>query len=133
MGDRRNIERATPEYFSLLEDFMETLTEEVERKGHPAPTFHVFTEALHPCPSPESGSFNEFPHWPVERDQVSRVARTRVHLLGFCSNTELKRFFFRASRFTLFSSTMFSGIAHLTEKAECSACDPVDVQAWSAD
>lgn len=71
MGDRRDIERVTPEYFSLLEDFMETLTEEVEAKGHSAPAFHIFSEALYPCPSLENGTFSEFPPWPVDRDQVT--------------------------------------------------------------
>lgn len=74
MGDRRDIEPVTPQYFLLLEDFMRALTEEVEAKGHPAPMFHVFSESLYPCPSQENGTFNEFPPWPVERDQVSRVA-----------------------------------------------------------
>lgn len=74
MGDRRDIEPVTPDYFSLLEDFMETLTDGVEGKGHAAPMFHVFSEALYPCPSPENGTFNEFPLWPVERDQVSHTA-----------------------------------------------------------
>lgn len=78
MGDRRDIEPVTSEYFLLLEDFMETLTEEVEGKGHASPMFHVFSEALYPCPSPENGTFKEFPRWTVERDQVSRAA-LRAH------------------------------------------------------
>ncbi len=74
MGDRRDIEFVTPEYFSLLEDFMEIVTREVVERGHAEPTFHVFSEALYPCPSPGNATFNEFPSWPVERDQVSRSA-----------------------------------------------------------
>lgn len=72
MGDRRDMEGATPAYFSLLEDFMEVVTEGVVGRGHAAPTFHVFSEALYPCPSQENGTFHEFPLWPVERDQVGR-------------------------------------------------------------
>lgn len=74
MGDRRDLERVTPAYFSLLEDFMRTLTEEVEGRGHAAPMYHVFSEALYPCPSRENGTFSEFPRWPVERDQVRKTA-----------------------------------------------------------
>ncbi|CAM9920162.1 unnamed protein product, partial [Hapterophycus canaliculatus] len=79
MGDRRDIEPATPKYFSMLEDFMDTVTQEVARKGHAAPTFHVFSEALYPCPSPGNGTFDEFPTWPVERDEVSRAAQRDTH------------------------------------------------------
>lgn len=74
MGDRRDLEPATPAYFSMLEDFMGVVTQEAARKGHAAPVFHVFSEALYPCPSPENGTFEEFPTWPVERDQVSWAA-----------------------------------------------------------
>lgn len=72
MGDRRGIQRATLEYFQLLDKFMEAVTEGVVGKGHAAPTFHVFSETLFPCPSAESGTFAEFPVWPVEMDQVKK-------------------------------------------------------------
>lgn len=70
LGDRRAIESVTMEYFHFLEAFMETVTEVVERKGRAAPTFHVFTETLLPCPSLEDGTFDELPVWPAEQDQV---------------------------------------------------------------
>ena len=70
MGDRRDIEQATSEYFQLLDNFMEAVTEGVVRKGQAEPTFHVFSETLFPCPFAENGTFPEFPAWPVEMDQV---------------------------------------------------------------
>lgn len=70
MGDRRELEGVTPEYFSRLEGFMATVTQAVVEREQAAPMFHVFSEALYPCPSPENATFTEFPFWPVERDQV---------------------------------------------------------------
>lgn len=87
MGDRRDLEGATPEYFSLLEDFIEVVTQEVVRKGHATPKFHIFSEALYPCPSPENGTFVEFPLWPVERDQVSKK-RCRRSFIEVCLCSE---------------------------------------------
>eukprot|EP00752_Nemacystus_decipiens_P017727 g15895.t1 len=78
MGDRRDIERVTPGYFSLLEDWMRTVAEEVEGRGHAAPMFHVFSEALYPCPSWENRTFNEFPLWPVERDQIPPCVDAKI-------------------------------------------------------
>lgn len=75
MGDRRELEGVTPEYFSLLEDFMATVTRAVVERKQVAPMFHVFSEALYPCPSPENATFQEFPFWPVERDQVSMTGQ----------------------------------------------------------
>eukprot|EP00904_Undaria_pinnatifida_P013525 jgi/Undpi1/9302/HiC_scaffold_26.g11760.m1 len=70
MGDRRDIEQATSEYFQLLDNFMEAVTEGVVGKGQAEPTFHVFSETLFPCPFAENGTFPEFPAWPVEMDQI---------------------------------------------------------------
>ena len=72
MGDRRGLQQATLEYFQLLDNFMEAVTEGVVGKGHAAPTFHVFSETLFPCPSEANGTFTEFPVWPVEMDQVKK-------------------------------------------------------------
>lgn len=74
MGDRRAYENSTAaDYFKLLEQFMETVTEEVVvGKGLSPPVFHVFSETVEPCPAAEAGAFEEFPAWPVEDDQVRK-------------------------------------------------------------
>eukprot|EP00904_Undaria_pinnatifida_P012050 jgi/Undpi1/7976/HiC_scaffold_24.g10448.m1 len=70
MGDRRAFQAGTLEYFNLLEAFMGTVSSEVVNKGLEPPLFHVFSETLMPCPSSETGLFDEFPWWPVVRDQI---------------------------------------------------------------
>lgn len=67
MGDRRDILGESKEYFVLLELFMDTVSEEVVRKGLDPPLFHVFSETLMPCPSEDTGLFEEFPTWPVHQ------------------------------------------------------------------
>lgn len=78
MGDRREIEQVTFEYFEYLDDFMDTVTQAVLDKGRDAPMFHVFSEALMPCPSTVNGTFAEFPLWPVEMDQVPKFSRCYI-------------------------------------------------------
>ena len=71
MGDRRDMLRASLEYFLFLEAFMDTVSKEVVRKGLQPPLFHAFSEALMPCPSEDMGTFDEFPVWPVH--QVRKI------------------------------------------------------------
>lgn len=75
MGDRRAFQEGTLDYFQLLGLFMNTVTHEVVAKGLAPPLFHVFSETIVPCPSEETGLFDEFPIWPVELDQVSKLGR----------------------------------------------------------
>lgn len=49
---------------------MDTVTAAVEEKGQPAPMFHIYSETIDPCPAQDTGTFPEFPGWPVELDQV---------------------------------------------------------------
>lgn len=70
MGDRREFQDGNLEYFQLLELVMSTIEAEVVDKGLPKPLFHIFSETLVPCPSGETGLFDEFPTWPVDVDQV---------------------------------------------------------------
>ena len=69
MGDRRHYFRheESEQYFILLELFMDTVSKEVVRKGLDPPVFHVFSETLVPCPSEDTGIFDEFPSWPVHQ------------------------------------------------------------------
>lgn len=67
MGDRRAKLEESMEYFHRLELFMDTVSEEVARKGLEPPLFHVFTETLIPCPSEDAGIFDEFPSWPMQQ------------------------------------------------------------------
>lgn len=67
MGDRRASLGASVEYFNLLELFMDTVSKEVVRKGLKPPLFHVFSETLIPCPTEDTGGFDEFPSWPVHQ------------------------------------------------------------------
>ena len=55
------------EYFRFLETFMDTVSKEVVRKGLQPALFHVFSETRIPCPSEDTGLFDEFPSWPVHQ------------------------------------------------------------------
>lgn len=72
MGDRREFQDGNEEYFQLLELIMTTMSVEVVDKGLQKPLFHVFSETLVPCPSENTGLFDEFPTWPVGVDQVRK-------------------------------------------------------------
>lgn len=74
MGDRREFQDGSLKYFQLLDLFMSTFSREAEGKGLEPPLFHIFSETLVPCPSGETGLFDEFPTWPVELDQVREEA-----------------------------------------------------------
>lgn len=67
MGDRRAMLGESLGYFYLLEQFMDTVSKEVVRKGLVPPLFHVFSETLIPCPQDDTGIFDEFPSWPVHQ------------------------------------------------------------------
>lgn len=70
MGDRRGIQEDNLDYFELLESFMDTVSREVVGLGQASPLFHVFSETLKPCPSADTGRFDEFPTWPLDLAQV---------------------------------------------------------------
>lgn len=71
MGDRRQFVSTDLEYFRLLDAFMNTVTAQVQALGLPPPIFHVFSETSRPCPSRDTGVFEEFSAWPpVEWSQV---------------------------------------------------------------
>lgn len=70
MGDRRAYQGGSLDYFRLLDVFMNTFSEEVVGMGLKTPLFHIFSETLLQCPSLETALFDEFPTWPVQRDQV---------------------------------------------------------------
>eukprot|EP00904_Undaria_pinnatifida_P013653 jgi/Undpi1/9418/HiC_scaffold_27.g11875.m1 len=70
MGDRREFQDGSLDYFALLDLFMATVSQQVVGKGLVPPLFHIFSETLVPCPSGETGLFDEFPVWPVELDQI---------------------------------------------------------------
>ena len=78
LGDRRAFHDGTVKYFELLDLFMNTVSHEVVEKGLAPPLFHVFSETVIPCPSEETGLFDEFPIWPVELDQVRCLFYTAV-------------------------------------------------------
>lgn len=75
MGDRRTLQGNGLEYFQLLENFMETVSEVVLEKGLEAPLFHIFSETVMPCPSESTGAFEEFPAWPIAHEQVRKKKR----------------------------------------------------------
>lgn len=82
---------ADDDYFRLLEAFMDIVTARIVARGHDSPVFHVFSETSLPCPESSSGTFAEFPLWPVEVDLVSRdtisycsavyICKTHLHEL----------------------------------------------------
>lgn len=61
---------------------MTTVSGQVGEKGLEPPRFHVFSETLLPCPSTETGTFDEFPTWPVEMDQVSQLGSHQMAAIG---------------------------------------------------
>lgn len=73
MGDRREYQDGSLEYLLLLDAFMDTFSKQVVEMGLETPLFHIFSETLLPCPS-KNGSFDEFPAWPVNVDQVCEKA-----------------------------------------------------------
>lgn len=71
LGDRAELSPADgDDYFRLLEAFMEVVTKRVVDKTRNKLVFHIFSETLLPCPSSQNGTFEEFPFWKVEIDQV---------------------------------------------------------------
>ncbi|CAM9250414.1 unnamed protein product, partial [Hapterophycus canaliculatus] len=70
MGDRREFQDTNARYFDLLELIMDGISAEVMRKGMAKPLFHVFSETVAPCPSGETGVFDEFPTWSVGVDKI---------------------------------------------------------------
>ncbi|CAN0144776.1 unnamed protein product [Scytosiphon promiscuus] len=80
LGDRdghqslTKLEKGEPvnhnDYFDKLEDFMDTVSAAALQQGGALPVFHIFSETAEPCPSTETGAFDEFLRWPVQIDQV---------------------------------------------------------------
>ncbi|CAM9444778.1 unnamed protein product, partial [Ascophyllum nodosum] len=70
LGDRTAPAESLMKYFGYLEELMGTVTDMMATKGMEAPLFHVFSETEEPCPSLDTGTFEEFPTWPVELDQI---------------------------------------------------------------
>eukprot|EP00904_Undaria_pinnatifida_P013664 jgi/Undpi1/9428/HiC_scaffold_27.g11885.m1 len=85
MGDRRAILGESGQYFLLLERFMGTVSAEVVRRGLEPPLFHVFSETLLPCPSEDTGLFDEFPSWPVHQVPECLTAKVPDH----CPESEM--------------------------------------------
>lgn len=61
---------AHEEYLDRLEEFMETVSAAAVRQGAASPVFHIFSETSEPCPSAETGTFDEFRRWAVDTNQV---------------------------------------------------------------
>lgn len=70
LGDRVASAENLAKHFRLLEELMDIIASVMRERRLQPPLFHVFSETEHPCPSPETGLFDEFPVWPVELDQV---------------------------------------------------------------
>lgn len=83
MGDRREYQDGSLDYFNLLNQFMDTFSREAAGKGLERPMFHIFSETVQPCPSRETGLFDEFPLWPAELDQVRDVVVSTACLFPF--------------------------------------------------
>lgn len=49
---------------------MDTVSAAALRQREVLPVFHIFSETLEPCPSTETGAFDEFLRWPVDTDEV---------------------------------------------------------------
>lgn len=49
---------------------MESITKEVQEEGQPVPLFHIFSQTKEDCPSKETGTFSEFPNWPLDSEEV---------------------------------------------------------------
>lgn len=80
LGDRIASAESLAQHFRLLEELMDTITNVMRENGLQTALFHVFSETKEPCPSPETGLFDEFPTWPVEIDQVrNRINGFVVH------------------------------------------------------
>lgn len=75
MGDRREFLEENSDYFDLLERVMAVISTEVVAKGLTEPHFHIFSETLVPCPSEETGLFDEFPTWPLSKEEVRGGSR----------------------------------------------------------
>ena len=60
-------------YLTAIEEMMGVMTEVVEEKGLEPPLFHIFSETIKPCPSLETNSFDEFPAWAIEPQQVKKA------------------------------------------------------------
>ena len=63
----------TKKYRSILDKLIFAVSEAVEAEGQLSPQFHVFSETVEPCPSEETGAFDEFPDWPLEADEVQSL------------------------------------------------------------
>lgn len=56
---------------------MDVITKEVVSQGQPPPLFHIFSQTKEDCPSEETGTFDEFPKWPLDQDEVRRSSEAK--------------------------------------------------------
>ena len=70
LGDRTGSVESMSSYIEHLEGVMDVISTATKEKEMRPPLFHVFTETLMPCPSQETGLFDEFLSWPIEADKV---------------------------------------------------------------
>lgn len=70
MGDRAGLDKTPEEFLTRLDRFMEAVTEVTAEFGIPPPVFHVFSESQQPCPRANTATFEDFPSWPVDMDEV---------------------------------------------------------------
>lgn len=70
MGDRAGLDRTPEEFLTRLNGFMDTVTEVTAELGIAQPVFHVFSESQQPCPHADTATFEEFPLWPVDMNEV---------------------------------------------------------------
>ena len=72
LGDRLQYENENPHHIRFLEDLMNLISRTVEEKSLSPPLFHVYTETRKSCPSRQTKTFDEFPSWPLEENEVRR-------------------------------------------------------------
>ncbi|CAM9998318.1 unnamed protein product [Ascophyllum nodosum] len=65
-------------YLTAIQEMMGVMTEVVEEKGLEPPLFHIFSETIKPCPSLETNSFDEFPAWAIEPQQVQECFEIKL-------------------------------------------------------
>lgn len=60
---------------------MDVITKEVVLMGQPSPLFHIFSQTKEECPSEETGTFAEFPNWPLNQEEVRRLSFVVDHAI----------------------------------------------------
>lgn len=70
LGDRSASDESLAEHIQLLKELVVDVSDIMAERSMKPPLFHIFSETKEPCPSLNTGTFDEFPTWPVEIDQV---------------------------------------------------------------